>query len=140
MKERRERERRRKTQRTKGFSFLHPCITVRRGKQNNGEGKKRKSKLKPVERDEDAEKKNKRQTQTSNRRKRVETNEHRHISHHAFYVVVASSFTFPGMFFSTLHAFLVALLLFKWNLIHLNSNQPRHAWGNSCMLCAQPGH
>jgi hypothetical protein len=57
MKERRERERRRKTQRTKGFSFLHPCITVRRGKQNNGEGKKRKSKLKPVERDEDAEKK-----------------------------------------------------------------------------------
>jgi hypothetical protein len=32
MKERIERERRGKTLRTEGFSFLHPCITVRWGK------------------------------------------------------------------------------------------------------------
>jgi hypothetical protein len=42
MKERRERERRgKKTQRTYGVFFLHPCITMRRGKQNRGEGEKR---------------------------------------------------------------------------------------------------
>jgi hypothetical protein len=42
----------------------------------------------------------------------------------------------PGMFFPTLHVFFVALLLFKCIIIHLNSNQVRHAWGNSRMpLC-----